>query len=105
MPKKYIEITEEALARLNSGKFVPGSLHRRGKNGPIVFNAHKPRIRLKDKLIRFLEHGWVKESPARIKVYESIPKKLSAATIANILDRDAKVAKEAIIDREIINRV
>ena len=105
MQKKYIEITEEALARLNSGKFVPGSLHRRGKNGPIVFNAYKPRIRLKDKLIRFLEHGWVKESPARIKVYESIPKVIGTACIVGVLERDAKVAKEAIIDYELINRV
>ena len=33
----------------------------------------------KDRLLRYLEHGWVKESSTRIKMYESVPKRLGAA--------------------------
>ena len=103
--KKYIEITADAVSRIDNGKFVNGSLHRDPETGKIVFNVHKERIRKRDKLIRPLEHGWVKESPARIKVYESIPKHLGTARVMNVLDREVKVAKDALIDREIIDFV
>ena len=103
--KKYIEITADAVSRIDNGKFVNGSLHRDPETGKIVFYVHKERIRKRDKLIRPLEHGWVKESPARIKVYESIPKHIGTASIIGILERDSKVAMEALIDYEIINRV
>ena len=105
--KKYIEIPEETLARLVDGKTVEGSLHRDAWTGKITFRAYNrlPRKRYKDRLIRYLEHGWVKESPARIKVFESIPKRIGTASVIGVLERDSKVAKEALIDRELINGV
>ena len=98
------------MEALKKGKRVEGRLFiQEASMGQleIVFKPYnrKKTIRVKDQLIRLLEHGWVKESPQRIKVYESIPKNLGAARVNNVLDREVKVAKEAIIDREIIGRV
>ena len=92
---------------VESGNCVKGALHRDEWTGKLYFKAYnqKPRIRLKDRLIRMLEHGWVKESAQRIKVYESIPKHLGTARVMNVLDREIGVAKEALIDREIIDFV
>lgn len=105
--KKYIVIPEEILIRLAEGKYVEGSLHRDKFTGSITFNVYnrKPRIRLRNRLIRVLEHGWVKESEQRIKVYESIPKELGTARVMSVLDREMKEAKSALIDREIIDNI
>lgn len=103
MIKKFIEIPEAALDRIDNNQYAHGSLHRDPETGKIVFNLHKQRIRRKDKLIRSLEHGWVKESPARYKFFESIPKKIGMPSVIGVLERDAKVAKETLIDHEIIN--
>ena len=103
--KKYIEITADAVSRIDNGKFVNGSLHRDPETGKIVFNVHKERIRKRDKLIRPLEHGWVKESPARYKYYQSIPKKIGAAGVVNVLERETQVAIGTIVDYELINHV
>lgn len=103
MQKKFIEIPEAALVRIDNNQYVHGSLHRDPETGKIVFNLHKPRIRRKDKLIRSLEHGWVKESPARYKFFESIPKKIGMPSVIGVLDRDAKVAQNALIDHGLID--
>ena len=105
--KKYIEIEEEVYNRILAGKYVDGSMRILKNPARIVFRAfnRKPRVRLKDRLIRILEHGWVKESEQRIKVYESIPKDLGTARIMSVLDREIKEASTALIDREIINNV
>ena len=105
MQKKFIEIPEAALVRIDDNQYAHGSLHRDPETGKIVFNLHKQRIRRKDKLIRSLEHGWVKESPARVKVYESLPKHIGTASMIAALEREMKVAKDTLIDRELINRV
>ena len=105
--KKYIEIEEEVYNRILAGKYVDGSMRILKNPARIVFRAfnRKPRVRLKDRLIRILEHGWVKESEQRIKVYESIPKNLGTARVMSVLDREMKEAKSALIDREIIDNI
>ncbi len=105
--KKYIEFAEEILTSLAEGKYVQGALYRDEVTGKITFKAYnrKPRVRLKDRIIRYLEHGWVKESANRIKVYESIPKDIGTARVMNVLEREAKEAKNALMEREIIDRV
>ena len=105
--KKYIVIPVEILDNLSNGKYVEGSLHRDLETGCITFNAYnrKPRKRLRDKIIQYLEHGWVKESAERIKVYESIPKTIGTSRVMGILDREIKTAKDALVVREIIDRV
>ena len=102
---------EEVLVRLAEGKAVQGGLQRDVHTGRLVFNPHnlaryKPGYKRPcDRLIRILEHGWVKESAQRIKVHESIPKNIGIARVMAVLDREMKDAKNALIDREIINNV
>lgn len=106
--RKYIEISFEALDRLVEGKYVEGSLHLDRETHRIIFNAfnRQPRkYRKRDRMIRILEHGWVKESTDRIKVYESVPKILGTARVMNVLDREHKDVKDALIDRELIDFV
>ena len=76
--KKYIEIEMEVLERLVEGKCVEGSLRRDEWTGKISFRAYKrqPCDRHRDRMIHKLEHGWVKESKERIKLFESLPKEL-----------------------------
>jgi hypothetical protein len=107
--KKYVIITNaiEALTKLKAEKRLEGVLFLDKTNGSIKFKAYnrKPRVRLKDRIIRYLEHGWVKESPDRIKVYESLPKNIGTARMMSVLEREAKEVKNALMEREIIDRV
>ena len=108
--KKYVFVMNaiELLQRLVSGKRVEGVLYVDGETGRLTFKAYNRtclKRRAKDRLIRLLEHGWVKESAERIKVYESIPKNLGTARVMAVLDRESDEVKEALIDREIIEFV
>ena len=91
--KKYIAIDEEVLARLIGGKCVEGSLHRDQWTGVITFKAfnRKPRGS-QDKVICQLENGWLKESPRRIKFYNSVKKELGMAEINNVMERELEKA-------------
>ena len=105
---KKIEIINESevLKSLNKGVVVSGRLVRKQlPNGMkvtefIPYNRRK-RIRRADKLICELEHGWVKESAERVKVYDSLPKRLGTARITSILEREMSHAKNALMDREL----
>ena len=101
--KKYIEIEMEVLERLVEGKCVEGSLRRDEWTGKISFRAYKrqPCERHRDRTIRKLEHGWVKESKERIKLFESLPKELGTARVLAVIDRETNEAKDALIDREL----
>ena len=88
--KKYIVIEEEVLVRLVSGKYVVGSLHRDKWTGVISFNAYnrQPRKCEKDRLVKKLPWGWVKESMERIKFFSSVKKELGVAEVHNAMERD-----------------
>lgn len=107
---KTVVISNEVLALLKKGRRVDGRLMlkeiSKGKI-QIVFMPYNRKYpnHKNDRLIKRLEHGWVKESPTRIKVHDSIPKDLGTARIMGILDREIKDAKNALIDREIVERV
>ena len=102
--KKYIEIEEEVLVRLLSGKYVEGSLHRDKWTSVITFNAYnrQPRKREKDRLVKKLPWGWVKESAKKLKVFGSFPKDMGTARVMGLVDEHAREAKNALIDRELI---
>ena len=104
--KKYIFLLDaiELISKLYTGRRVQGVLFLDENTGKLTFKPYYSRglHRAKDWLIRRLEHGWVKESAERIKVYESIPKQLGTARVMGIIDRETKEAKDALIDREII---
>ena len=105
--KKYIEISEEALARLVCGKCVEGSLHRDQWTGRISFQAYNRLsrqpgyVRPKDHLVKKLPWGWVKESLERIKVFGSFPKDMGTAAIMGLLEKHTHDAKNALIEREL----
>lgn len=102
--KKYILIEEDALERLLGGEYVQGSLHY-DKTCGLTFNAYaRRRKHPSDDLIHTLEHGWLKETATRIKLFESIPKSLGTHRVMSVIDRETHVVKNALIDREIINR-
>ena len=102
--KKYIAIDEEVLVRLVEGKRVEGSLYRDQWTGVITFNAYKRKShkRENDCLVKKLPWGWVKESVQRIKVYGSFPKDLGTAAVMGLMDEHYCDAKNAMIEREII---
>ena len=109
--KKYIEIPEEILVRIAEGKFVEGSLHRDKNTGRIVFNAYNRLSRMpgyqkpKEVLIGETDFGHVTETPKKIKVYESFPKRMGAARMLAALYREIKDIKGVIFNREIVERV
>ena len=102
--KKYIEIEEEVLVRLLSGKYVEGSLHRDKWTSVITFNAYNRQShkREKDQLVKKLPWGWVKESAKKLKVFGSFPKDMGTARVMGLLDEYTREAKNALIDRELI---
>ena len=105
--RKYIELPEEVIARLVCGKCVEGSLRRDEWTGKVTFRAYQrqPRIREKDRLVKKLPWGWVKESLLRVKRYSSLPKELTLPEKLAILDEENELAKNALIESYIIESV
>ena len=105
--RKIIELSEEVIARLVCGKCVEGSLHRDEWTGRVTFRAYQrqPRIREKDRLVKKLPWGWVKESLLRVKRYSSLPKELTLPEKLAILDEENELAKNALIESYIIESV
>ena len=105
--KKYIEIEMGVLERLVDGKCVEGSLRRNEWTGKICFRAYNRQSRNhpKDRLVKKLPWGWVKESMTRKKRYSSIPKDLTLEEQLAILDEENELAKQALIESYIIESV
>ena len=107
--KKYIFVLNalELMTRLYVGKRVEGVLYMDENTGRLTFKAYnrQPRVREKDQLVKKLPWGWVKESLERIKVFGSFPKDMGTARIITYLEDHTRVAKNALIEREIIESV
>ena len=107
--KKVIEISEEAWALLESGKYVVGSLHKQTefkKCKTIVFNMyHRMSRRKKDRLIRELENGWIRESPKCYKFYSSVKKALGFRLVNVAMTRDLKDAMNALEVEDLLSKV
>ena len=103
--KKYVFILNalELMTKLYVGKRVEGVLYMDENTGRLTFKAYnrKSQVRYHDRLLHRMEHGWVRESKERIKVYESIPKELGTARVMSILERETKEAKNTLIEREL----
>ena len=97
----------ELLKQLLNGKRVEGVLYLDENTGRITFKAYnrQPRIREKDVLVKKLPWGWVKESMMRIKVFGSVPKDVGTAQVMGLLEDHTRDAKNALIDRELIEFV
>ena len=102
--QKVVEISAEAIASLETGKRVEGTIRQDKQTGKLVFKHYVRQTpsRKHDTMIMELDHGWVRESVQRIKVYESIPKTLGNARVAGVLARDTCDAVEAIENHRIV---
>ena len=92
---------DEVLKKLEKGLIVEGRLRQEtGEDGKceIIFAPYnrKPYIRPREAVICYLEHGRVTESPERIKMYESVPKRLGTAYVGRVFQREAKTASEEL---------
>ena len=103
--RKYIEINEEVLKSIMEGKFVQGSLHYNEQAKRIEFTGYKRKKRGKDLVIAVLEHGWLKESPKRVKYYISLKKSIGTARMIAAMERENREASSHLMDREIVDRV
>ena len=103
--KKYIYVLDalELMTKLIVGKRVEGVLYMDENTGRLTFKAYnrQPRVRQKDRMVKKLPWGWVKESMERIKVFGSFPKEYSTPQVMGMLDEHTKDAKNALIDREL----
>ena len=92
------------MAKLLNGKRVEGVLYVDQNTGKLTFKAYnrKPIVRQKDQLVKKLPWGWVKESMQRIKVFGSFPKDLGSAAVMGLMDDHNRSAKNAMIERELI---
>ena len=107
--KKYIFIIDAiaVMAKLLSGKRVEGVLYVNESTGRLTFKAYNRQTqpRERDRLVKKLPWGWVKESIERIKVHASLPKELGTADMMWLLDENTRDAKNALIEREIDNLI
>ncbi len=104
--KKYVFVLNaiELIAKIADGKRVEGVLYLDGDTGRLTFKAYnrQKRVRQRDRLIRKLPWGWVKESLERVKVFGSFPKEYSTAHIMGLVDETAREAKNGLIERELM---
>ncbi len=107
--KKFIDIKEAVavMAKLLSSKRVEGVLYVDGNTGRLTFKAYnrQSRVRERDRMVRKLPWGWVKESAERIKVHASLPKEVGVAEMLWLLDENSRDAKNALIERELAELV
>ena len=107
--KKYIFVLNaiELLNQLMNGKRVEGVLYMDENTGRLTFKAYnrKNENHKKDQMVKKLPWGWVKESQERLKVFGSFPKDMGTARVMGLLDDNTRDAKNALIDRELIEFV
>ena len=103
--KKYIFILDalNLMTKLMVGKRVEGVLYIDENTGRLTFKAYnrQPRVREKDRMVKKLPWGWVKESMERIKVFGSFPKEYSTPQMMGLLEEHNQDAKNALIEREL----
>ena len=104
--KKYIFVLNalELMSKLYVGKRVEGVLYVDQNTGRLTFKAYNRQShkREKDQLVKKLPWGWVKESAKKLKVFGSFPKDMGTARVMGLVDEHTREAKNALIDRELI---
>ena len=101
-----VEISNETWARLLTGKRIEGTLGydlMTGRKDSNMFHR-QTRSRLRDRLIKKLPWGWVKESQERYKTYSSVPKDMPLEALVRALGEDHDEAVQTIVDVELIER-
>ena len=109
--KKYVIMPEETLVRLAEGLGVQGKMQKDPYTGKLVFTPHnlaryKPGYqRPREVPIGETDFGRFTETPKTIKRYESYPKRMGAARMIAASERSGIDFKNAIMNREIVERV
>ena len=102
--KKYTEISEDVLKHIDDGKYVEGSLRRDKSTGKIIFKAFNRQSPFRhERVICQLENGWMKESPQRIKFFNSVKKELGIEKIEQVIKRELNTAMKALKNCKIEN--
>ena len=93
----YILLSDEVIARLQTGKCVEGSIRMNLHTGEVSFRAYN-RLphKCKDRLISYLEHGWIKESKQRYKFYNSVRKNIGVTKVSVVMHRELATAMEEV---------
>ena len=97
-----VEVSQEVLAAVMDGKCVEGRLRLQlssmETHQEIGFSPYNRKPKgSQDKVICLLENGWLKESPKRIKFYNSVKKGLDLMTIDHVMKRELKTAMRALL--------
>lgn len=102
-----IILTSEAMERLKSGERVEGSLRLNAETGKLTFNVWNRRKtkRSEERIIRHLEHGWLKESSRRIKFFSSVKKELGRRLVDQTIHRELKTAMTTLEVEEFFNNI
>ena len=93
--KRVIDISEEVLENLYKGKRVEGAMRCNELTGEVTFRAYRRKSRSgmhRDRLVCQLENGWLKESPTRLKFYNSVKKDLGIPMTQVVMERELKTA-------------
>ncbi|MBR4919865.1 MAG: hypothetical protein IKZ62_00890 [Prevotella sp.] len=100
--RKNIQINEETLEALISGKCVEGSLHRDQWTGEITFRAYKRLSRnhkVQDVMLYRSANGWLKESRMRRKMWISVPKDMGMCKDAVTMLAECREMAEFLHER------
>ena len=105
-----VEVSQEVLAAIMNGKCVEGRLRKQlsslGTHQVIGFAPYNRKPRgSQDKVICQLENGWLKESPRRIKFYNSVKKELGRRMVDVVMHRELNTAMQALEIEEILDNV
>ena len=104
--RKYVEIPEEVLTRLVKDKCIKGSLRRDEWTGKVTFKAYQSQPRDRhERVVCQLENGWLKESPRRIKFYNSVRKELGRRMVDVVMHRGMDTAMQALEVEEILDNI
>ena len=94
--KKYIFLLNavELLKKIATEKRAEGVLFIDTETGRLTFKAYNrvSKKRRPDRVLRELEHGWLKESPTRFKFYSSVKKVIGSRLVSVAMHRDLKDA-------------
>lgn len=104
--KKYIYLLNavELLKKIATERRVEGVLFKDENTGRLTFKAYNrvSKKRQKDRMLRPLEHGWLKESPTRFKFYSSVKKELGCRLVSVAMHRDLKDAMSKLEVEELL---
>jgi hypothetical protein len=106
--KKFINIENaiELMEKLWNSKRVEGVLFIDKNTGKLTFKAYNrlpANRRPKDRLICELEHGWLRESPQRYKVFTSVKKSLGAVRVTQAMRRDLERVTSELYLEEVLS--